>query len=59
MNRVIAKITKDLPWDHTMESWPVEYPRELGRYWDRRIAELNAENFRKNGFTVRVVGNEK
>jgi hypothetical protein len=26
LNKEIAKITKDLPWDHTMESWPGEYP---------------------------------
>ena len=31
------------------------FPRELGRYWDERTAEQNAENFRKKGFVVRVL----
>jgi hypothetical protein len=26
LNREIAKITKDCPWDHAMERWPEEYP---------------------------------
>ncbi len=32
----------------------VAYPFELGRYWNIRVAELNAENFKKKGFQVRV-----
>ena len=32
----------------------VDYPYVLGSYWTRNVAELNADNFRKKGFTLKI-----